>query len=124
MGSGPGDIKEISSLNRIIRYTPRGYTCEGDQRHAEILIAAFDLEGCRPIGVPGVKAPNSKEEIEDPALEPGEARRFRALAARANYMALDRPDIGFACKEVCKDKQGQTRTQTETRTTQNILCLI
>ena len=29
-------------------------------------------------------------------------REFRALAARANYLALDRPDIQFAVKEVAR----------------------
>ena len=28
--------------------------------------------------------------------------RFRALAARANYLAADRPDCQFAAKEVCR----------------------
>ena len=33
----------------------------------------------------------------------GEAKVFRALAARANYLAADRLDIQFAAKEVCRD---------------------
>ena len=32
-----------------------------------------------------------------------EMTRFRALAARANYLAADRPDAQFAAKEVCRD---------------------
>ena len=35
-------------------------------------------------------------------LGPSEATDFRALAARANYLALDRPDIAFATKELCR----------------------
>ena len=31
-----------------------------------------------------------------------EAREFRGLAARANYLAQDRPDIQYAAKEVCR----------------------
>ena len=31
-----------------------------------------------------------------------EAALFRATAARANYLALDRPDISFATKELCR----------------------
>ena len=36
------------------------------------------------------------------ALMGEEATLFRAIAARANYLALDRPDIGFATKELCR----------------------
>ena len=32
----------------------------------------------------------------------GEATRFRAVAARANYLAADRPDIQYAVKEICR----------------------
>ena len=31
-----------------------------------------------------------------------EATRFRAVAARANYLAADRPDIQYAVKEICR----------------------
>ena len=53
---------------------------------------------------PGVK--RKPEEYEDPEnlkeLDEVAAGKFRALAARANYLALDRPDIGFASKECCR----------------------
>ena len=35
-------------------------------------------------------------------LEAGEATRYRALVARLNYLALDRPDIQFGVKEAAK----------------------
>ena len=35
-------------------------------------------------------------------LKGGDATCFRALAARANYLALDRPDIAFVRKELCR----------------------
>ena len=35
-------------------------------------------------------------------LPPGEASQYRALAARANYLALDRPDIQYAVKEIAR----------------------
>ena len=36
---------------------------------------------------------------EDEELEPGEARRYRAIAARLNYLAADRIDVQYAVKE-------------------------
>ena len=32
----------------------------------------------------------------------GEATRYRAAAARANYLSADRPDIQFTAKEACR----------------------
>ena len=36
-------------------------------------------------------------------LDPEEATAFRALSARANYLAQDRPDIAFCSKELCRE---------------------
>ena len=35
-------------------------------------------------------------------LEDADAARFRAVAARSNYLAADRADIMYATKEVCR----------------------
>ena len=41
-------------------------------------------------------------------LDPSQASRYRALAARANYLAQDRPDIQFATKELCREMSEPT----------------
>ena len=50
---------------------------------------------------PGVKvtAPQLQAEQQLPV---GQHALFRALAARANYLAADRPDIMYAAKEICR----------------------
>ena len=42
----------------------------------------------------------SNDEVE---LSPERSGEFRGLAARANYLSLDRADIQFATKEICRD---------------------
>eukprot|EP00969_Alexandrium_andersonii_P299728 13250870-Alexandrium_andersonii.AAC.1 len=42
------------------------------------------------------------------ALSPPEASRYRALAARANYLSMDRPDLSFAAKECCRRMSNRT----------------
>ena len=37
------------------------------------------------------------------ALSLEEATTYRALSARANYLAQDRPDITFSAKELCRE---------------------
>ena len=36
-------------------------------------------------------------------LEGRDATRYRAIAARHNYLSIDRPDLQFAVKELCMD---------------------
>jgi hypothetical protein len=42
------------------------------------------------------------EEPDSPLLEKAEASVFRGMVARANYLALDRPDIQFSVKEIAR----------------------
>ena len=42
-------------------------------------------------------------------LSPVEATRYRGIAARANYLAADRPDIMYAGKELCRGMAKPTR---------------
>ena len=41
-------------------------------------------------------------ETEGDMLGPEEATEFRGLAATANYLGADRPDIQHATKELCR----------------------
>ncbi len=46
---------------------------------------------------------NFEEDVDQsPLLEKKDASTYRALAARANYLAQDRPDIQFAVKEIAR----------------------
>jgi hypothetical protein len=100
---------ELRILNRIVRRTGAGYEWEADQRHAELLIAGAGLtEDSRPLSNPGRKL-NAKElETEPELLDEAAASDFRARAARANFMACDRPDVAFAVKELCRGMSAPT----------------
>jgi hypothetical protein len=104
LGGGAENDKEMRILNRVVRWTPDGLTWEADQRHAEILIRELGMSEANPVVSPGIKNRNSEEEEEEEKgkLEEAEATRFRALAARANYLAADRPDMAYAAKEICR----------------------
>ena len=87
--------QEIRVLNRVLRWTAWGIAYEADPRHAELLIQASGPSASLRT-TPGLKptsgAPGSWAE----------ARLYRACAARANYLALDRVDVAFAAKELCR----------------------
>ena len=102
LGPGPDDCKEASILNRIIRWTSNGIEYEADPRQGEKLLHELSLDsktnGCV---TPGVKVTAQQAEGDSP-LNERDFTRYRAHAARANYLAADRPDLLFACKEICR----------------------
>ena len=62
----------------------------------------------------GAKAAKALEfDSKGEVLTPSEATLFRALAARANYLAMDRPECAFATKELCRFVATPTKTGVE-----------
>ena len=61
----------------------------------------LDLIGSKPVTTPGLK-PTFGQACHSRLLPLGKVRPFRAIAARANYLAMDRPDIQYSAKEICR----------------------
>ncbi len=100
LGGGQGELKELRVLNRVIRWTPAGLTYEADPRHVEILVRG--VAGAeRALSAPGTHSKDF-EVPSEPDLPDSIARLFRSFAARANYLAMDRPDLSQATKELCR----------------------
>lgn len=106
-GKNKGTLREpddeIRVLNRVVRRVRSGYEWEADQRHAEILTRAAGLDSnSKGLSCPGRRLHNN-EPGRDPELLSGpRATAYRANVARANFLAVDRPDIAFAVKELCR----------------------
>ena len=101
LGPGSDDDREARILNRVVRWTAKGLEYEADPRQCERLIRDMKLEGCKTIGTPGVKV-TAQQVADDEELSPDKASPFRAVAARGNYLAADRPDVQFPAKETCR----------------------
>lgn len=101
LGPGRNDDKEGEVLNRIIRWTEEGVEYEADPRQGEKFVVGLNLEGCKGVFTPGVRISPDKI-MTDQELATQKHKLFRALAARANYLAADRPEIQFAAKEICR----------------------
>jgi hypothetical protein len=101
LGDEEGDDKETDILGRLVRCTKNGFEYEADPRHRKKILEAFGLdEGSKGLSVNG----RVEDQSEDPQpLEAAECTQFRALAARANYLAQDAPELQYAAKEVCRD---------------------
>jgi histone deacetylase 1/2 len=101
VGPGDGDSKEATVLNRVVRWTNDGLELEADPRQAEKLIRECGLEGANSAATPGIR--QTKEQVaSDKELDPRLHTPFMGSAARANYLSMDRPDLQFGAKEVCR----------------------
>jgi hypothetical protein len=111
MGGEPSDAQEITILNRRLTWKGDVMTYEADSSHARKIWEDMGLEDDSK----GLEKPVIKEAVEQ--LQEGEggdklwreeSRKFRTPAARANYLALDRADIQYATKEVCRGMAAPT----------------
>jgi hypothetical protein len=88
----------------VIRWTSGGLKYEADPRHAEIVVRG--VAGAeRALSAPGTHSKDFEGPTEagpEEELPEATARLFRSFAARANYLAMDRPDISQATKELCR----------------------
>ena len=101
MGPDSRDAKQVDVLNRVIRWTRHGIAVEADPKHVDKMLEDMDMLNCNGSAVPGVK--DKPLEGDEVVLETKDAKVFRSVVARANYLAQDRPDIRFACKELCRE---------------------
>jgi hypothetical protein len=106
-GKGGGD-EEVTLLNRVIRWKNGVLEYEADEKHRAVIMKELGLEDesnsvVSPIvKVDGRDDHDEGDDHDDEPLSREEQRQFRALAARANYLAQDRPDLQYAVKEVCR----------------------
>ena len=96
--------QEIRILNRVISWEDQGLTYEPDQRHAEKLVQDMGMTKANQVGTPFVPdgTVDGKVDTGTETMGEQEATRYRAIAARLNYLAGDRPDLLFASKCVCR----------------------
>ena len=110
LGPDDGDLKEIDMLGRILKYKSTGISWQADPRHRKMIIEHFGFKAeTKALAKNGIKEEIDLEgEPEAEELQKAEEKGFRALAARANYMAVDVPNIQFPTKEVCRDMSKQS----------------
>ena len=74
LGPDSTDDKEVSILNRVVRWENGDILYEADPRHVEKLLRDLGMENCKPLTTPGVKPicppPLHGEEEEVLAVEP------------------------------------------------------
>ena len=96
--------REISVLNRIVRWKRHGIEYEPDQRHAELITRQMGVENGKSVVTPIIaeSIEQARARRWSPELSPEEASKYRAITARMNYLAQDRSDLQFAANAACK----------------------
>ena len=93
----PGYDSEATVLKRCVTYSDSGLTSTADPLHAELVPTEPGLLAARPKTSPGGAKPNGPLDHEE--LEPDGQKAFHSVSARLAYLASDRPDFAFDCKE-------------------------
>ena len=107
-------------LGRIISFTETSIGYEADPRHIESALAAYGMEDCNSLSTPWAAESREsvdlnlrrkdaqvsrveemawKDDVESPGLGPEETTTYQSVAARLNYLGLDRTDFQFPIKE-------------------------
>ena len=96
-----GEVDEARILNRIVRITEKAGSMRQTSDMRTCWCRAWEWkEPTQQKLLRRTKERTTQEMLEE--LNTKEAREFRGLAARANYLAQDRPDIQYAAKEACR----------------------
>ena len=76
---------------------------EADPKHANIIVENAGVPPNKVVSTPGVDERAVEDQTpEGEEMSPEQSSRYRADAARANFLGIDRPDVQFAAKEISK----------------------
>ena len=111
LGDGAGEVPELRILNRVVRWCSDGLRYEADPRHVDILLKGI-AGTARALSTPGTQSRDLNPD-DDEELSEVDAGLYRSFAARANYLSLDRPDLAFPAKELCRRMRSPGKTDLE-----------
>ncbi len=88
--------REVTVIGLVVRWRSWGIEYAADPRRRKEVMKYLGFTGESK----GLSTTGRVEEAEESELEveAGDATAFRAVAARINFLAQDRPDIQFAAK--------------------------
>lgn len=107
LGPEDKDDKEVTLLNRVIRYVDGvrpSIEYEPDARHAAIIVAELGLTGAKGVETPAVKKSVDEQlrSAKSAALSSDAVKLYRSLTMRAAYLGQDRSDIAEAVKRLSR----------------------
>lgn len=86
-----------------------GITFEADLGHAEIIISQLKFQRAKVVSTPGANDEGSTSDDCHEPLDGDQATQDRAIVARCNYIAPDKPYLAFSVKEFARHMAKPTR---------------
>jgi hypothetical protein len=108
-GPEEGDDKEIVILGRIVKVEEWGYSYQADRKHRDLVLEHFGFQGESRSSVMNGDREDKEEEWEREVLDKEEAKLYRGVVARLNYLGQDCPDLQFAVKQCSRDMANPKR---------------
>ena len=103
LGPNENQLREVKILKRIVSWCKEtGLHYEADPRHIEIIIDQLGLQEAKPVSTPGTKEEGRTQANHEDKLNDKDTSSYRAIVARCNYIAPDRPDIAYIVKELAR----------------------
>lgn len=109
LGPDKEDSQQVRVLNRMLTWNKDGASYEADPRHAGIVIEELGLKGAKGVVTPGTKEEGTTKDDHEEKLDEHGHHRYRAIVARLNYLATERPDIAFSVNELARSMSSPTR---------------
>ena len=104
LGPEEGDDKSIVLLGRQVRWTAESIEYEADPKHRKLIMEHFGFdEETNHFVFCCEEDWRKEEEWEEEELPAEEATVFRGIAARANFLRLDCPDLQFPVKQMSRE---------------------
>ena len=100
MSGRAGDPKELIILNRRVQWTDEGLRLAPDDRHLKDLVDELGLANAKHVDTPVPVTHRDMDGEELETLGAAESTLYRRLAAKLNYLSMDRPDIRFAASVI------------------------
>ena len=109
VGPGEGAVREGKVLNMVLRCTDIGWELEADPRQCELITEQLEVCKLKGLSSPGTEDDDKDNDDDNQLLDGSDVTLFRGIAARSNYLAMDRPDIQYSSTEICKEMGKPTR---------------
>ena len=90
-------------LNRLVRWNREGLQLEAGPRHGELIVEQLGLVGSKVLSAPGMDDYDKPEAGDEHEFTGQDVTLSRGLAARCNYLSMDRADLQFSAEEVCRE---------------------
>ena len=102
MGEAADLDKQVKMLNRTPSWTALGIEWMADPRHANDIIEGLGLRGAHSVAAPcDLNEHRAKDPRREEKLDQSAATQYRSLAAKVNYLAIDRPDLKYPAMNIC-----------------------